>query len=152
VKTNDLIEALSARMGLSGLAETAGWVGMQARSTAPVAFDGATPVALALPMPQGDRNELVVHDGAGNVVQRRLLSATATELSWDGTGPNGAQVAPGTYGFTVESFRDGEYVTTSPVEAYDQVVEVRMGAEGPVAVLRGGSEIASADVSALRRP
>ena len=45
VRTNDLLEGLAAQMNLTGMAELAGWVGMEARASAPVQF-GATPLTL----------------------------------------------------------------------------------------------------------
>lgn len=41
VKTNDLLATLQSTMSLTGMAQMAvSWVGMEARSTAKVAFDG----------------------------------------------------------------------------------------------------------------
>src|SRR5690606_25523957 len=45
VKTNTLLESLSTQLGLSGMAQMAAWVGMEARVTAPVLFEG-TPLTL----------------------------------------------------------------------------------------------------------
>ncbi|NNF91122.1 MAG: flagellar hook assembly protein FlgD, partial [Boseongicola sp.] len=46
VLSNELLETLATGMGLSGMSQLAGWVGMEARVTAPAAFDG-TPITLA---------------------------------------------------------------------------------------------------------
>jgi flagellar basal-body rod modification protein FlgD len=45
VLSNDLLTALVGQMGTTNMAQLAGWVGIDARSTAPVSFDGS-PVTL----------------------------------------------------------------------------------------------------------
>ena len=68
VRTNDLLESLANGLGLSGMSQLAGWVGMEARVNAPAVFDVA-PITLAPePDPSSDNAVLVVRDEFGRVV------------------------------------------------------------------------------------
>lgn len=150
IRTNTLLEAMGEALNLSGLADLAGWVGLEARAAGPVGFDGA-PVTL-YPVPAGvaDSATLIVRDAAGAEIQRLAIPPVAEPVVWAGVAEGGAPLAPGIYSFEVESRARGEVVATSVPESYARVTEMRAGPDGPVAVLAGGVELPASAVRALR--
>jgi flagellar basal-body rod modification protein FlgD len=152
VRTNQLLESLAEGIGMSGLSQLAGWVGMEARVAAPAAFDG-TPIMLAPnPDPASDAATLVVRDEFNQVVSRETMPLGVSSIQWAGVGSNGTPLPPGRYTFQLESMNSGEVTGVSPVEHYAMVDEARQGAAGVEVVLRGGSAVLVSDVSALRQP
>lgn len=152
VRTNQLLESLAAGMGISGLSQLAGWVGMEARVTAPAAFDG-TPITLAPnPEPASDAATLVVRDALDRVVARESMPLGMSSIEWAGVGSGGAPLPPGLYTFQLESMNRGEVTGTSTVAHYAMVDEARQGTDGVEIILRGGSAIPVSEVEALRRP
>jgi flagellar basal-body rod modification protein FlgD len=150
VRTNQLLESLASQKSLSGLAELAGWVGMEARVAAPVQFTG-TPVSLSPAPDQGaDQAVLVTYDAQNREVKREAVSLTATSLTWVGTDGAGAVLPTAAYSFKLESFRAGTLMSSKPVEAYATVTEVRNSATGALVVLDSGAMVPAASVSALR--
>ncbi|RVV97949.1 flagellar basal body rod modification protein [Mesobaculum littorinae] len=153
VQTNDLLRDLVAQMGASGLAQMAGWVGMEAKAVRPVAFDGAS-VDLVLPQPRfGDRHELVVTNSAGVVVERREVTGEAGPMTWAGRDNGDVPYPDGEYRFALESFgSDGTVADRRDVAVYGRVLEAQMGENGPQLVFPGGITAAPDGVSALRTP
>ncbi len=152
VRTNDLLEGLAAQMSLTGMAELAGWVGMEARASGPVQFDG-TPLTL-YPDPATTAQEavLVVYDGAGNVVERLPVAPSDQPLSWAGLDRNGTPRASGQYTFSLESYAHGDLIATSEVDHYAQIAEARLQNGETVLILQGGVEVPASAVTALRDP
>ncbi|WP_102224012.1 flagellar hook capping FlgD N-terminal domain-containing protein [Acidimangrovimonas sediminis] len=151
-KTNDLLTGLSTQMSAMGLAQLSGWVGMEARTTEPVWFDGS-PVTLSLaPETGAEKAVLVVKDSSGTEVGRGEVTPTAGEIQWAGTGSDGTPYASGQYSFTLESYKDGTLSSTAAVPAYGRITEARAGESGPLLVLEGGAEVASSAIDALRQP
>lgn len=150
VRTNQLLEGLAQQMNLTGMAQLAGWVGMEARVAAPVQFDG-TPVTL-YPEPASTAEEavLVVRDSGGNVVERLPVALSGQPLSWPGQ--SGAARASGRYSFSLESYARGEMIAADDVEHYAQIAEARIRDGETVLILRGGVEVPASSVSALRDP
>lgn len=152
VRTNQLLESLAAGIGMSGMSQLAGWVGMEVRVAAPAAFDG-TPVTLApSPDPASDAATLVVRDAFDRVVSREAVPLEVDTIQWAGVGDDGAPLPPGLYSFQLESLNGGEVTSIRAVEHYAMVTEARQGATGIEVVVRGGTAVPSADVTALRRP
>lgn len=153
VRANEQLAGLSAQLGVSTMAQLAGWIGMEARVTAPVQFSGA-PVALAPNPPLlADKVQLVVRDAQGAEVQRLDLPLSADPIDWAGTDAFGAPLPNGLYRFEMESFVKGELLAAQPVEHYAVVREARgNGAGGIDLVFAGGVVVAAANASALRRP
>ncbi|MFP4044439.1 MAG: flagellar hook capping FlgD N-terminal domain-containing protein [Rhodosalinus sp.] len=154
VLTNELLSTLSGDMGSGpALSHYAAWVGMDARTGAPVDFDGA-PLDLELPShPSADTGWLVVRDAAGKVVQERQVAPGTGELVWDGTAPGSLALPPGSYSLSVRWMGDGAELAELPVETYQRVSEVRLAPEGQVeVVLRGGAAVPSDGVTAVRGP
>ena len=153
VQTNELLTALSAQMNASGLADMAGWVGMEARAAAPARFDGTTPITLSPePLAVADRTELIVRDQWGSEVQRREVPITADSYVWDGLDDSGTPFPMGTYGFELVSYSQGDALQIDAVESYQRVREIRSDGIGTTLILDSGAEISSASVTALRDP
>ncbi|MCB2135385.1 MAG: flagellar hook assembly protein FlgD [Rhodobacteraceae bacterium] len=152
VRTNGLLELLSAQIGLTSLAQFSGWVGMEARSTAPVHFD-TTPLTL-YPSPASGADQVVVvaYDDQNREVSRSVAPVSSDPLSWAGTDDQGQPLAPGTYSFRLESYAGGQLISVSQVEAFSLIREVRNGAYGSVLVTEAGTEIAPDQITALRQP
>ena len=152
VKTNKLLETLSSQMGLSGMTQMAAWVGMEARSTAPVHFDGAPVTLYPAPVQGADRALLVGYDSAGRVVSQQEVPVSLDPLPWAGTDARGAPLPPGQYSFRLENYSNGALIETTAVETYGRVTEVQSGPDGPLLVLEGGATVASSAVTAVRQP
>lgn len=152
MKTNQLIEGLSSQFGAMGMAQLAGWVGMEARTTQPVWF-GGSPVTLQITPDTGsDRAVMVVKDSTGTEVSRQDVTATTGEIEWAGTRDDGTPLPSGQYSFVLESYRGATPSATTAVPAYGRITEARAGETGAVLVLEGGAEVPSAEISALRAP
>lgn len=152
VQTNDLLQALGAQMGVLGMAQIAGWVGMEARSDAPVQFDGA-PITLApTPASTADQAFLIVRNATGTVVQTSEVPTTSDYVEWAGVNDNGEPFPSGTYTFELENFAYDEYLSTTGVEAYGHIIEARAEGTNTILVMKGGAEVDAQDVSALREP
>ncbi|RPE64642.1 flagellar basal-body rod modification protein FlgD [Pacificibacter maritimus] len=152
VQTNDLLKSLGTQMGVMGMAQIAGWVGMEARTQAPVHYDGA-PITLAPnPSSSADRTFLVVQDATGTVVQTQEIPNTRDYYEWDGLDENGAPLPDGNYSFTLENFAYDEYLSTTTVEAFGYVTEARAEGTDTVLVMEGGAEVSADAISALREP
>ncbi len=152
IRTNDLLADMVAGNGASGLAQLAGWVGMEARVSGTASFDGA-PITLAPdPDPASDSAYLVVRDTFGNRVSREQLPLNSETVLWGGVGPDGSPLANGDYVFELESVNAGEVTSSKPIDHYALIKEARLGATGVDIILAGGSAVASSDVVALRSP
>lgn len=151
VVTNDLLEGLAAQMGAMGMAQLAGWVGMDARSSAAGYFDG-TPVSLS-PSPErlADAATLVVRDASNTIVQRVDVPVSSDTIEWAGVGEDGAPFAAGAYSFELESYANGDLLGTSAVETYTRITEARNDNGTTVLLLEGGAQIAASGITALRQ-
>lgn len=152
VRTNQLLESMQAQFGVLSMSQLAGWVGQEARASAPVLMDGA-PVTLVLPSPSpADRAVLVVRDGEGAVVAREEVPMTGGDYTWLGAGPTGEPLPKGIYSLSLESYVGENLQKTSDVQHYAPIVEARGGSDGTRLVLRGGVEVSAENVLALRVP
>lgn len=152
VRTNDLLASLVGGMGASGLSQLAGWVGMEARVSAPVAFQGA-PVDIAIaPDPGSDKAELIVMDSLGTEVSRQEVPLGIDTIEWVGTGHDGQPLPTGSYTLQLASINQGEVTSTRPVSHYARIQEARQGFDGVELVVLGGTVVASENVTALRAP
>jgi flagellar basal-body rod modification protein FlgD len=148
VMTNDLLDAMMSQMGVSNMAQVAGWIGMEARSAAPVMFDGATPVTLT-PQPAAGAEEarLIVRNADGDEVRRQVIGVTGQPVQWDGAG-----LPRGIYSFELESTAQGQVLDTTPVETYARITEARTTEGQSVLILDSGAEVSAAQITALRQP
>lgn len=151
VLANDLLADLSVQMGDSTFGQLAGWIGMQARTSAPVPFDGTPLTVLPQPDPTADEAYLIAYDAQGTEVQREQIPTGTAPVEWSGLSDLGTTLPNGTYSFAVESFAVGQSLGTQPAETYANITEARRKGAETEFVLDGGSIITSADVSALRQ-
>lgn len=152
VVTNQLLESLATQMGVMGMAQLAGWVGMEARSESPAYFDGAPITVSPNPVLGADQAVLVITDEAGKEVSRQMIEVSSDPIAWDGHADSGELVPAGLYSFTLESYENGELLEATTVETYSRIVEAQGTSSGTVLVLAGGVTIGTADVTALRDP
>ena len=149
-KTNDLLNQLLAASNTQSMAQMAGWVGDEARVSAPVYFDG-TPVTLSpQPSADADRCTLVVTDQNGTVVDQRDIPVSSANYQWDGKDANGQPLPTGTYTLKLESYNADKLSSTAPIEYYAPVREIRSGTSGVSVLLPGQIEVPSSKVTALR--
>lgn len=150
VKTNDLLRDLSGLMGTGGLAQLAGWVGMQARAAVPAYFDGA-PISIEPKLEtDADAAQMVVYNADDLEVQRFDIALDGSTLTWAGVAVDGSPMPQGKYRFDTVSFAQGEKIGTSTSQVYATVAEVQVKDGKNILVLKGGGTVAAADVTAVR--
>lgn len=153
VLSNDLLTSLASQIGSGNMAELASWIGMEARTTAPVLFDGSPIVIHPNPAAASDEVYLVVRDSTGEEIQRLQLPVSAEPVEWAGVSSDGSAFPVGTYSFGIESHANGEVILSEPTETYGRIVETRRQDDGgTVLILEGGSAILASDVDGLREP
>lgn len=150
VKSNDLLSDLAVQLGAGNMASMAGWIGMEARTTAPAYFDGTPITVEPNPLAASDEMYLVVYDEAGNQVQRTSMPVSAEPIEWAGVTDAGDPFESGLYSFSVESRSNGELLELAAVETYSRITEARIKSGEAVLVLAGGSLITTTQVTGLR--
>lgn len=150
VLTNDLLEGLAMQLGTAGMAQMASWVGNDARSLSPAAFDGAPITVSPNPAAVADRAELVVRTLDGTEVQRLNIPVSSDPMEWFGTTDNGATIPGGDYEFFVASYANGTLLTEEQAEVYARIREVRTEAGETQVLFKGGISVPATSVTALR--
>lgn len=151
-KTNSLLEGLTSQMSLLGMAQLAGWVGQEARSAGPVWVEGKDITVDVTAKTGADRAVLVVKDTNGNTVAREDLPATGGQMNWTPATATGTALPQGLYTLSVENYNSDTLLGTSEVQTYATIIEARQGTNGATLVLKGGVEVASDKITALRQP
>lgn len=152
VRTNQLLEEMTGGFGNTGLAELAGWVGMEGRVAAPVFFDGM-PIDLAIePAAGATEAELIVYDAFGGQASRQSVPVANATLAWAGTDNNGVPLPPGSYTLQLVSKSGETVIATDEVAHYARIDEARQAANGVEIVIAGGTVVPSESVTALRDP
>lgn len=152
VRTNELLGGLGAQLQLSGLGDVAGWIGMEARATAPAYYHGNPITVLPKVDAEATRAVLVVKNADGAEVQRFELESGEAPVQWSGLQSDETPLPDGVYSFSVESYVDGQLKSTAPADVYTRVAEVRMAENGTQVVLEDGTSVASSEITALRYP
>lgn len=150
VMSNDLLAALTAQLGSGNMAQMSGWIGMEARTTAPVQFNGTPITVVPNPAAVSDEVFLVVYDADGEEVQRTSIPVSADPIEWAGVADDGTPFEAGVYSFGVQSRADGEVILLEPAESYARVTEVRVQAGETILILDGGSAVLADGVTGLR--
>jgi flagellar basal-body rod modification protein FlgD len=150
VLSNDLLAALTAQLGSGNMAQMANWIGMEARTTAPIQFDGSPITIIPNPAAVSDEVFLVVYDSDGQEVQRNAIPVSAEPIEWAGVSDDGTPFDPGLYSFEVESRANGELLLSDPAETYARITEARTQAGETVLILEGGAAVLASNVSGLR--
>ncbi|MFX0542072.1 flagellar hook capping FlgD N-terminal domain-containing protein [Roseovarius sp. S4756] len=151
VLTNDLLTGLGAQMGVLGMGQLQGWVGMDARAVMPVAFDGS-PVPLTLSTRGGaDLARLVVRDASGGIVQELDVSPQGGAYLWSGKDEAGRALSKGMYDVSVDSFQGEDVLGSDPVQSQSRVIEAQLSGGETMLVMEGGQVLAARDVLGLRK-
>jgi flagellar basal-body rod modification protein FlgD len=150
VRTNQLLSDMQSRFQQSGLAEMAGWIGREARSPAPVRFEGGPVTLYPDPAAGATGADLVVRDMQGRLVAREAMPVSTAPYRWLGADATGTPLPSGSYQLALESRNGEEVLATTGMEHYARVLEVRSTPAGATLVLEGDVEIAAAEVTALR--
>lgn len=150
VKTNSVLEGMATQLGLMGMTDIAGWVGMEARVQASAKFDGSPITLNPKPPKAADTSNLIVKNSDGTVVQKTEITASGGQLNWAGVDDDGTPFAAGTYSFELESWSEGKLLDTVPVEVYARVAETRNEGGSLKLVLDSGDLVSADAVSALR--
>ena len=149
VRTNELLARMSAGASMSDLAS---WVGLDARVSGDIDFDGA-PVRIDTASDRpGQTRQLVVRNDAGVVVSREALPAGTGVTDWVGRDANGRPLSAGTYELTVDYLRGADVVGSAPVASFSTIVEARRAGTGTELVLADGRTLAADEVEAVRTP
>jgi flagellar basal-body rod modification protein FlgD len=151
VKTNQLLETLTGQIGLSGMAQFASWVGMEARAAVPVNFNGTPITLLPTPASGADKTVLVAYDAQNHEVMRQEIAVSTDPVNWTGADASGNSALPGTYAFQLESYQAGKIIANDKVETYSRIMETRQGDSGAVLVMESGATVLPSDVKALRQ-
>jgi flagellar basal-body rod modification protein FlgD len=151
VLSNDLLSALASQLSSSTMGQMAGWIGMEARTTAPVAFEGSPLTVIPNPPIGAQTAELVVYDAQGVEVDRNTIPVSSDPVTWAGVGQNGQPLSSGLYSFELETTdTKGDPLATSQADTYARIVEVQnLGTEARV-IFEGGAEAPATSIAALR--
>lgn len=152
VLSNDLLAALGSQFGAGNMAQMAGWIGMEARTSAPVRFDSSSLTIAPASEAGADEAVLVVYDASGAEAMRQQIAVGNAPFEWSGIKTDGSQLPPGNYSFAVESKSLGVTTSTIPAESYARITEARRQGEETQLILNGGSSVSASQVGALREP
>ncbi len=152
VQSNDLLRLLSFQLDEDNIGQSAGWIGMDARTAAPVPYDGAPLTVTPSTRAGADEAFLIAYDADGKEMGRQQISTGADPVEWAGRADNGSALPEGLYSFKVEHRSAGEVLGVTPAETYARITEAQRIGGSTVFVLNGGSIVTSSDISALREP
>lgn len=152
VRSNELLEKMVGQIGRTDMAQYAGWIGMEAQTSAPLRFEGV-PVTINYDAPvDASSVELVVYDRSDLIVQRAQLPLSGNTIEWAGVNDDGAPFEDGLYRFEVEAFKGETLSSRNPVETYSRIVEARSDSDQTILLLDSGAPVNASDVKALREP
>lgn len=152
VKTNDLLDVMSAQLGAMNMSDLAGWVGMEARAVASAWFED-TPITLhPEPASGAQRTIIEVRDASGVPVDRVEVPVSDAPLQWAGVTTGGQTLPPGQYSFHLQSYSNDEQIGDEQIAVFSEVVEARVEEGETVLVLASGDEVPASDIAALREP
>lgn len=150
VRSNDLLEGLGAKLGLLGMTDVAGWVGMEARVAAPVYFDQSPVTLIPEPAIGADQVSLVVRNSAGVIVENKSIPVSNAQLQWTGKRDDGSFYPTGVYSFELVSSGEGRHLSSGPVQAFSRITETQNERGDLWLVLESGERVPAESVSGLR--
>ena len=151
VLSNDLLTALTTQLGSSTMGQMAGWIGMEARTNAPVPFESAPITVLPTPPIGAAEMELVVYDANGREVGRNPMLVSSDPVIWAGVQAGGTPLPAGLYRFEVDATSaDGNPLPSTQADTYARIVEVQTSGLETRVVFEGGAEASASSISALR--
>ncbi len=152
IRSNKLLESIATGLSGSGLAQVAGWVGMEGRAEMPARFGGSPVTIFPKPDAEADQAELIVRDASGAEVGRSPIGLDGEAIEWAGVGAGGQPLPPGLYSFSVESYKDGKSLGQNLAETYATIREARMEDGAAVLLMDNGQKIPASALTALRSP
>lgn len=151
VLANDQLSALNASLATGNMAALAGWVGMEARALAPVAYSGQSVTIAPNPAAVADQAILIIADQRGVEMARREIPVSTQPYLWDGRDGAGSVMPYGTYSFAVESRAQGEVILVEAAEVYGRITEAQTLGGQIILAMEGGVLVPASAVTALRR-
>lgn len=150
VQSNERLDGILEALGGNSASGLAAWIGREIRVPGKAEFSGKPVEVGTTPVSGADKAVLVVTNAFGTEIAKKTVSATASEVTWDGTDDSGAVAPNGTYSFKVLSYKGTTLAETTPGQVYAKVSEVQI--DGGVAKLltATGSSVALSDVTAVR--
>ena len=94
----------------------------------------------------------MIKDSTGAEVSRTTVPVSTDLIEWAGTDTYGNPLSSGVYSFEMESYRDGNLLSTDTVDAYSLVTETQNQGGELILVLEGGATVGADAISALREP
>lgn len=152
VKTNELLTKMTEQLSMDGIGQIAGWVGLEALTTGPIAFTGEAVSVTPSYSSGATAAVLVVKDSHGNLQSRHDISPSQSQILWQGTDAAGRMLADGNYNLLVESYNNGTLLGTTPVSHYSRIEEVQRNGNAGQVLLSGGTMLDATAVTALRQP
>lgn len=152
VKTNELLTKMTEQFSMDGIGQIAGWVGLEALNSGPVAFKGETVTVTPSYSSGANAAVLIVKDSHGNLQSRNDISPGQAQLLWQGIDAAGRKLPDGNYSLLVESYDNGTLIGTTPVSHYGRIDEVQRNGNTSQIVLSGGTVVDASAVTALRQP
>ena len=144
VKTNDLLEQMSGKLGADSLSTYSDWIGRQVRTTGQVYF-GENPLVMDIsPDPTADRVVLVAKDSYGRRISAEDVGKGEGLVEWYGVDAEGDRLPPGVYSFSLESYRGDKLIKESSVPTYSTVHEVQRS-NGKISFVLDGGALANLD-------
>ncbi len=150
VKANELLSDLALSLGAVNLNQLSGWVGMNVQTTGPFKFEDQPVAIQAQAEPTADRAELVIRDEQGIVVSRIPVPTDEVEFEWAGVNSGGDPLPAGVYTAALESFQNGELLSSTPASAFGRVVEAQVSEGAIVLKLDSGAEVPADIVTQIR--
>lgn len=145
--SNKFLEQMA---GQAGSGSIAGWIGKEARTTAPVWFGDKALTLDVAPHQLADSVQLVTYGAQGQEVAREEIGPGQGQVDWLGRSEDGSKLPDGLYSFSVESWRGGEKIHEADAGAYTRIVEAQFGSDGTRLVFEGGASALASDITALR--
>lgn len=150
VLTNELLTDLASKINSTGLADLGGWIDREVRSDAPAYFDGE-PITVSTEFPFDTTSAtLSVVNDQGSVVRSLNLDLTKDTFDWPGTDAAGNELAHGSYTFLVTSYSGEDIISDDYAMSYSPIEEARLTDAGSILVLKGGAQVSTSDVTAVR--
>jgi len=151
IKTNTLLQELTASLGVSDLEGATQWIGREVETTSGAArFQGE---ALDYRLPDagpGGAVEIVVTTSSGAEVYKERLPAGQTSFSWDGRDQNGETAPIGDYVVSVNYLDGDEVIDVRAPIAVSTVKEARVADGGVKLVLANGAAVDISEITAVR--
>ena len=151
IKTNTLLEALTATLGGSDLESAAQWIGKEVEVVSGGARYQGGPLQYLTP--DGAPNsgvEFVVSSSSGREIYKETIAPGQSSFTWHGKDQNGVEAPLGDYVVSV-NYLEGDAVasTHSPISVA-RVEEARVASDGVQLVLGNGAAIDTSDIRAVR--